>query len=104
MCAGLECVHMVVELRTASGVYGAMDMCRASGVHVSQWMWTHTEYGAADGCTFGVCVWRAVDLCPALGTYEQAGMWAQESGACTALSCAHAWLGAFARGLQWMHP
>lgn len=26
--------HVVVELCTASGVSGAMDMCRASGVHV----------------------------------------------------------------------
>lgn len=34
VCTGLECVHVVVELCTASGVSGAMDMCRASGMHV----------------------------------------------------------------------
>lgn len=64
--AHMHRLERVVKLCTESGVNGAMDVHRASGV--GQWMCTYQEHRMH----IWVCIQRAVGFCPAPRAYEQA--------------------------------
>ena len=83
----LECLGQWIRAEHLDCMCGAVDVC------TSRVWWGR----AADGCTSDMRVWRALSLCAAPGTYEQAvnvgtSVWSMwwAVGSCTALAWAHA--------------